>query len=61
MLSSHSKKTTLATQDQKYHLNIITVLIGLGFFKSEYPPNLQAARRGAFIAKIDQICKKRGG
>jgi len=61
MLSSRIKNPSLATQGQKYHQSIITVLIGLGFLKSEYPPNLQVASRAAFITKIDQICKKEVG
>ena len=55
MLSTRLKKPTLATQDQEHYQEIIIILTVLGFFKTRYPPKLQADRRAAFITKIEQI------
>jgi hypothetical protein len=52
-------KSTPSPPDLYEDQEVIQLLKNLACFRSEYPPELLAARRGTFIAQVDQREKTR--
>ena len=50
-------KPTSSPQNQEQDQEIVDILKGLESLKVEYPPELLAARRAAFVAQIKQYSK----